>query len=147
MGVLVMQLPANETFMQSAKLGVSSAAMILLGYPGEVSDTHAVRWIFWALAMIPFVFIVYTLVVGLAKAADRDERADVALLCKQVFCELLHTNQDLMHGCLSIGMLVDRDLMVHLPNRVPASNVYEHDQWRNERRKYGWHSDRVQMLP
>merc|ERR1711865_883437 len=58
--VLVMQLPADETFKQSAKLGASSALMILLGYPGEVSDTHAIRWVFWALAMIPFVFIVYT---------------------------------------------------------------------------------------
>merc|ERR1719313_2242038 len=81
--VLVMQLPAEETFKQSALLGVSSAAMILLGYPGEVSDEHATRWIFWALAMIPFLFIVYTLVIGLAKAADADEREDVALLCKQ----------------------------------------------------------------
>merc|ERR1711988_1525166 len=53
--VLVMQLPAEETFKQSALLGVSSAV----------------------------IFIVYTLVIGLAKAADRDERADVALLCKQ----------------------------------------------------------------
>merc|ERR1712199_105171 len=57
--VLVMQLPAEETFKQSALLGVSSAAMI------------------------PLLFIVYTLVIGLAKAADADEREDVALLCKQ----------------------------------------------------------------
>jgi len=81
--VLVMQLPAEETFKQSALLGVSSAVMIILGYPGEVSNNHATRWVFWALAMIPFIFIVYTLVIGLAKAADRDERPDVALLCKQ----------------------------------------------------------------
>jgi len=81
--VLVMQLPAEETVKQSALLGVSSAVMIILGYPGEVSNDHAVRWVFWALAMIPFIFIVYTLVIGLAKAADRDERPEVALLCKQ----------------------------------------------------------------
>merc|ERR1711988_1555279 len=81
--VLVTQLPAEETVKQSALLGVSSAVMIILGYPGEVSNDHAVRWVFWALAMIPFIFIVYTLVIGLAKAADRDERPEVALLCKQ----------------------------------------------------------------
>merc|ERR1711918_176397 len=81
--VLVMQLSPSETFKQSAMLGVSSAIMIILGYPGEASDSNATRWIFWALAMIPFLFIVYTLVVGLAKAADQDEREDVALLCKQ----------------------------------------------------------------
>merc|ERR1712199_54180 len=81
--VLVMQLSPAETFKQSAMLGISSAIMIILGYPGEVSDSNGTRWVFWALAMIPFLFIVYTLVVGLAKAADADERADVALLCKQ----------------------------------------------------------------
>jgi len=81
--VLVMQLTPAETFKQSAMLGVSSAVMIILGYPGEVSDSNGTRWVFWALAMLPFLFIVYTLVVGLAKAADMDEREDVALLCKQ----------------------------------------------------------------
>jgi len=81
--VLVMQLPDDQTFKQSALLGVSSAVMILLGYPGEVSDEHSTRWVFWALAMCPFIFIVYTLVVGLAKVANDDEREDVALLCKQ----------------------------------------------------------------
>merc|ERR1711907_544050 len=81
--VLVMQLPADESFKKCASLGVGSAVMIILGYPGEVSDENSTRWIFWALAMCPFIFIVYTLVAGLAGAADRDEREDVALLCKQ----------------------------------------------------------------
>merc|ERR1712054_390789 len=81
--VLVMQLSPHETFNKAANLGCSSAIMIILGYPGEVSDSNATRWIFWALAMIPFIFIVYTLVIGLASAADKDEREDVALLCKQ----------------------------------------------------------------
>jgi len=81
--VLVMQLPPAETVKQSALLGVSAAVMIVLGYPGEISADHTIRWVFWALAMIPFIFIVYTLVIGLAKAADQDERPDVALLCKQ----------------------------------------------------------------
>jgi len=81
--VLVMQLPEDEAFKKSAMLGVSSAIMILLGYPGEVSDEHATRWVFWALAMCPFMFIVYTLVVGLAAAADAEERDDIKMLCKQ----------------------------------------------------------------
>merc|ERR1711865_1066277 len=81
--VLVMQMPAAEATQKCWQLGVASALMIILGSPGEVSDSHATRWIFWALAMIPFIFIVYTLVIGLSKVADRDERPDVALLCKQ----------------------------------------------------------------
>merc|ERR1711975_48099 len=75
---------SGSYFNDAANLGCSSAIMIILGYPGEVSDNNATRWIFWALAMIPFIFIVYTLVIGLASAADKDEREDVALLCKQV---------------------------------------------------------------
>merc|ERR1711937_101592 len=81
--VLVMQLSPSDSLNKAANLGCSSAIMIILGYPGEVSDSNATRWIFWALAMIPFIFIVYTLVIGLASAADKDEREDVALLCKQ----------------------------------------------------------------
>jgi len=81
--VLVMQLPAEETFNKSAMLGVSSALMIILGYPGEVSDEHSTRWIFWCMAMVPFCLIVYTLVIGLATAAESEERPEIALLCKQ----------------------------------------------------------------
>merc|ERR1719453_494480 len=62
--VLVMGLDANETRSLAWKLGISSALMVALGYPGEISADTAVRWIFWSLAMIPFIFVVYTLVVG-----------------------------------------------------------------------------------
>lgn len=68
--ILVMGLPPDETFKQCVKLGLSSAIMIVLGYPGEVADSHTTRWIFWALAMIPFVYIVYTLFFGLRAAVD-----------------------------------------------------------------------------
>merc|ERR1711907_428473 len=78
-----MQLPDEETFNKSVMLGVSSALMIILGYPGEVSDEHSTRWIFWCMAMVPFCLIVYTLVIGLATAAENEERPEVALLCKQ----------------------------------------------------------------
>jgi len=64
--VLVMGLPAAETRSLSWKLGVASALMIILGYPGEISDVPWVRWLFWGLAMLPFLFVVYTLVIGLA---------------------------------------------------------------------------------
>ncbi len=41
--------------------------MIVLGYPGELiieQDQLDTRWFYWALAMIPFVFIVYVLLVA-----------------------------------------------------------------------------------
>merc|ERR1719313_2305963 len=55
--------------------------MVALGYPGEISDDTTVRWIFWALAMIPFIYVVYMLVAGLAGGDDEqsdDEEAGVA---------------------------------------------------------------------
>jgi bacteriorhodopsin len=76
--VLVMGLDAAETRSLSWKLGIASALMIILGYPGEISTIQGVRWLFWALAMIPFLFVVYTLVVGLANrsAADIGEESE-----------------------------------------------------------------------
>lgn len=63
--ILVMQLSASETFKQCAKLGSLAALMVILGYPGEIATENGTRWLFWALAMIPFVVIVFTLFVGL----------------------------------------------------------------------------------
>ena len=39
--------------------------MVVLGYPGEVSSDSGTRWLWWALAMVPFVIIVYDLFIGL----------------------------------------------------------------------------------
>jgi len=64
--VLVMGLPADETRSKAWQLGLASALMVALGYPGEISKDTTTRWIWWGLAMIPFLFVVGTLVVGLA---------------------------------------------------------------------------------
>jgi bacteriorhodopsin len=68
--ILVMGLERGETIHNCTKLGVLSAAMVILGYPGEIADSNGTRWIFWALAMIPFIIIVYTLTVGLRSSVD-----------------------------------------------------------------------------
>merc|ERR1712086_1162403 len=68
--VLIMNLKEKAT-MVSVKLGAAAALMIVLGYPGEISDSNGTRWLFWALAMIPFCYIVYTLFVGLADSVKR----------------------------------------------------------------------------
>merc|ERR1712048_997171 len=57
-------------------LGVSSAVMIIIGYPGELILNKAdlpKRWGFWAAAMVPFLYIVYELTVGLANALNDEE--------------------------------------------------------------------------
>merc|ERR1719443_1825864 len=61
-----MGLPADETRSKAWQLGLASALMVALGYPGEISKDTTTRWIWWGLAMIPFLFVVGTLVVGLA---------------------------------------------------------------------------------
>lgn len=69
--ILVMQLSPEETVKQCVKLGSLAAIMVILGYPGEISSSMSTRWMFWGLAMIPFLIIVYTLFFGLADAVDK----------------------------------------------------------------------------
>merc|ERR1711975_165717 len=68
--VLVMKLSPEETVQRCTKLGLSSALMILNGYPGEITAEPGTRWLFWFLSMIPFTYIVYTLFVGLKESQD-----------------------------------------------------------------------------
>jgi bacteriorhodopsin len=73
--ILVMRLPPAQGRSLMIKLPVAAALMILLGYPGEISADNTTRWIFWTLSMIPFLYIVYTLVVGLTEAIDRQPQS------------------------------------------------------------------------
>lgn len=63
--ILVMRLTRQETFAKCTKLGLLALVMVALGYPGEISADPNTRWLWWGLAMIPFVIIVYDLFVGL----------------------------------------------------------------------------------
>merc|ERR1711983_284917 len=53
------------------KLGVASAVMVALGYPGEIQDSASGRWMWWFFAMIPFLYVVQQLAVGLSAATDK----------------------------------------------------------------------------
>merc|ERR1712193_177009 len=66
-------------------LGASSALMIILGYPGEliIEGNLAVRWVFWAAAMVPFCYIVQELLVGLADATNAEANDKVKALVKR----------------------------------------------------------------
>ena len=44
-------------------LGMASALMVALGYPGEL----LLHWFWWALVMVPFCFVVFQWVVGLMR--------------------------------------------------------------------------------
>jgi len=73
--ILVMKLPTEQTVSMSWKLGVASAIMVALGYPGEIQDDLVVRWVWWGLAMVPFSYVVFTLVVGLNDATAKQPQS------------------------------------------------------------------------
>ncbi|MBS1302610.1 bacteriorhodopsin [Loktanella sp. SALINAS62] len=68
--ILVMSLTRSETVSRATRLGLLALIMVALGYPGEVAESGSVRWIFGLLSMVPFLWIVYELYVGLGKAIE-----------------------------------------------------------------------------
>jgi len=69
--ILVMKLPPGQTVTMSWTLGTAAAAMVALGYPGEIQNDLSVRWFWWACAMVPFALVVGTLVIGLGAATNQ----------------------------------------------------------------------------
>merc|ERR1712017_51607 len=69
--ILVMGLSAEETVSKSWTLGVASAVMVALGYPGEIQNSASGRWMWWFFAMIPFLYVVAELAVGLSAASQK----------------------------------------------------------------------------
>ncbi len=53
------------------KLSSAAALMILLGYPGEISQVTTTRWIFWGLSMVPWSIIMVTLFTEFTQAYSR----------------------------------------------------------------------------
>jgi len=85
--ILVMKLPAKESRSKATTLGVASALMIILGYPGELvldEGNLGTRWVYWIAAMMPFLYIVYTLLVGLNDATNSETDPAVRDLLKGV---------------------------------------------------------------
>ena len=72
--VFVMKLDDAATTSLATTLGVASGLMIILGYPGEliIEGNLSVRWFWWAAAMIPFMYVVYTLTIGLADTINSE---------------------------------------------------------------------------
>jgi len=68
--ILVMGLPADQTRSLAWTLGLSSALMVALGYPGEIQEDPKGRWLWWGLAMLPFCYVLFQLLVGLGAATQ-----------------------------------------------------------------------------
>jgi bacteriorhodopsin len=74
----VMDLPADELASKGFTLGLAAAVMVGLGYPGEIQDDQSQRFIWWFMSMIPFCYVVYSLVVGLEAATTAPVNAPAA---------------------------------------------------------------------
>jgi len=85
--ILVMKLPADEAKSKATSLGLASAAMIAIGYPGELAlgeGNLGTRWGYWIGAMLPFLYIVQTLLVGLSDATNSESDPAIRSLVKGV---------------------------------------------------------------
>jgi len=72
--VFVMKLSDEETKKKAITLGVASGLMICTGYPGElvVEGDLAVRWLYWFIAICPFLYVVYELLVGMSASTNAE---------------------------------------------------------------------------
>ncbi|MFO0527385.1 MAG: bacteriorhodopsin-like [Planctomycetota bacterium] len=71
--VVVMRLPRERSSSLLTRLVIAAALMIALGYPGEVIKDPAqatMRWVWFALSCIPFVYILYVLWVELTNSLN-----------------------------------------------------------------------------
>ena len=69
-----MKMSEQETTSLAWRLGGAAALMIILGYPGEliIEGDLSTRWLYWGLAMLPFCYIVYMLLVGLQESVAKE---------------------------------------------------------------------------
>jgi len=78
--ILVMGLPSDQTKSLSWSLGLASAVMVCLGYPGEIQDDNNARWMWWGLSMLPFCYVLFQLLVGLGGATQSQPEAARGLI-------------------------------------------------------------------
>ena len=70
--VIVLKLAKSTTRSLIIRLGVAAAAMIALGYPGELAAPDSgTRTLFGILSTIPFLYILYVLFVELGRSLGR----------------------------------------------------------------------------
>ena len=88
--IAVLALPAANRKSLIARLVPASAAMIVLGYPGEVTAEMGPKMMWGALSTIPFLYILYVLFVELTKSLDK-QPAEVSATVKRLRLLLIAT--------------------------------------------------------
>jgi bacteriorhodopsin len=69
--VAVLALTKEISKSLMGRLIPASAAMIILGYPGEISNSNSTKILWGVLSTLPFIYILYVLFVELGKSLDR----------------------------------------------------------------------------
>jgi bacteriorhodopsin len=75
--LIVLGVTADRRKKLMTSLVPATVLMIGLGYPGETSANESTKWLFWALSMLPFLYILFTL-SGELKAAKARETGAVS---------------------------------------------------------------------
>ena len=88
--VAVLALGAAVAKSLIIRLVPASAAMIALGYPGEISNDQNTQVLYGVLSTIPFIYILYVLFVELTKSLER-QPAGVAASVKNLRLLLIAT--------------------------------------------------------
>ena len=68
--VLVLDMPTRQARLRSIVMGLLAAEMIVLGYPGQISTDPEARWIWWGVAMVPFLIIIVQLYGGMRQSVN-----------------------------------------------------------------------------
>lgn len=88
--VAVLALTRQKSLSLTAKLGLAAAAMVILGYPGEIAESTSTRAFWGFVSTIPFVYLVYVLWTELGKAVER-QNDRVRVLFRNIRLLLLGT--------------------------------------------------------
>jgi bacteriorhodopsin len=78
--VMVLRLEADQSKRLIVRLGVAAAAMVALGYPGEIASSNGGKLLFWGLGFIPFAYLVYVLYIGMSDSLRRQPESVARLV-------------------------------------------------------------------
>merc|ERR1712137_470150 len=84
--IFCMTLTPEETSKEAWSLGISSALMIAVGYPGElvIKGNLSFRLVCFLFSFAVFLYIVFKLLVGLKGAIAKETNPDVASMLNRV---------------------------------------------------------------
>jgi bacteriorhodopsin len=116
--VLALAKEASKSLM--SRLVPASAAMIALGYPGEISNVNGTKTLWGILSTIPFLYILYVLFVELSKSLDR-QPAGVAETVGRLRLLLIGT-----WGVYPISYLIP--MLITHPSAEQAASLFTYRQ-------------------